>query len=79
MPKIKSPMTFQERLYNKRYERETQEDYVNKVRTSVKFAENADEYKKSFTRKMHELLICKVPLNENQADFLADLYNRYTD
>lgn len=80
MPRIKSPINPQEVLYNKRYERETQRAWISKIR-----ANNLDEYTKNFLQRatiiLHSLTQdgnnC-LSLTEKQADFLAELYNKYS-
>lgn len=76
MPKIKSPISQTERDYNMRYDSNVQQFYVDQIRKSLSFQANADEYKLKFVYNIHCALRSGFDLNERQADYLADLYNR---
>jgi hypothetical protein len=79
MPRIKSPFTPQERLYNQRYQQEIQIDWIRKIRMSDKYKQNADDYAVTFMIRIAELIARGKPLTDPQADFLADLYARYSE
>lgn len=75
MPKIKSPINQKEKDYNKRYDPSYQKLWLNLIDES-----KLDKYAKDF------ILNCKFSeaagnliLNEKQADFLAELYDRYSN
>jgi len=80
VPRIKSPINQQEKDYNKRYEHETQCYYlsqVNKAYNSRKFY--PDAYTRNFLRSISESLDMKLELTDKTADFLAELYDKYSD
>jgi len=79
MPRIKSPISQTERDYNKRYDFKTQQFYVDQIRNSLTFHANADEYKLQFLVDINYALQRGWDLNERQADFLVELYNRYSE
>jgi len=80
MPKIKSPISQAERDYNKRYEKETQKVFciaVHKATNTRAFLPN--EYTRNFLERIRITLSFNEELTEKQADFLAELYDKYTD
>jgi hypothetical protein len=72
--RIKSPISIIEQNYNKRYEPETQRIYLNMIDQR-----KLDKYANDF------IMSCKfndaagnLILTEKQADYLADLYTKYS-
>lgn len=78
MPKIKSPVSQQERDYNKRYEVTTQKLYLTAL-TRPNVTKNWDDYKRGFLKSVYLTLGLDMPLTEKQADFLATLYDQYSE
>lgn len=79
MPRIKSPISiieqfYNNRRYNRRYDKDVQQHYLNMIDQR-----KLDKYSNDF------IINCKfndsagnLILNEKQADFLAELYDKFS-
>lgn len=73
MPRIKSPISPAEILYNKRYEREVQIQWITSL-TPKKLNEWEDNF---LITCINILKVLKGNLSETQADKLAEIYDKY--
>ncbi len=78
MPKIKSPISVVEVNYNLRYQPEKQRYFLNCVRAAKKNVLYGT-YIRDFLEKVDDMLCGHRELTEPQADFLAELYDKYSD
>lgn len=74
MPRIKSPISIIEENYNKRYNKDTQQYYLKMIDQR-----RLDKYGNDF------IMSCKfndsagnLILTDKQADYLAELYDKYS-
>lgn len=74
MPRIKSPISLIEENYNKRYNKDTQQYYLKMI-DQRKLDKHANDFVMSckFSDGAGQLI-----LTERQADYLAELYDKYS-
>ncbi len=78
MPRIKSPISIIEMNYNLRYDPDKQRYFLNCIR-GAKNHGFYGSYVQDFLEKVDILLSGHRELTEPQADYLADLYDRYSE
>ncbi len=74
MPRIKSPINAAEQLYNLRYNNDTQRIWIKRIEFKP-----LDSYAKGFLQNVIPRILDNRELTEPQADYLAELYDRYSE